>query len=330
MKVSEIYRKHYRKMVIVPLVLFLVLLYFLPSLRLGIDFTGGISISFTTEEEIPPDEIVSSLKSSFGIAEVSVTPLVGVKRGYIVEMSYPPEVKKVYDLLERWRGGDEAALEELNRIVAIEDVNRVDESVTSYVDDVKERIVEKIRELAPDASDFVVQDIIPVLGTEFWNTMMNIAFWAVVLLFLVILIYFRHPVPIVIMLVSALFDGVAMLSLMGLTNIPLSLSTMAIVLMMVGYSIDTDVIASTYVFKRRKEGGVYNQAERAFWTGATMSVTTLIAMIVIYAVGFLTRNLTVIRIANVMIYGVLADIVITWMFNAPLLIWVGEKSASRS
>ena len=60
-----------------------------------------------------------------------------------------------------------------------------------------------------------------------------------------------------------------------------------------------------------------------------MSGTTLVAMIFILAVGYLTRNLSVIRIGMVMIFGILADIVITWLFNAPLMIsWVRKHESS--
>ena len=325
MEIAEIYRKYYKVMILVPIILFGVMLVFLPRLRLGIDFTGGLTISFSSHQKINPDTLADQIKSAFGVADVSVTPVTG---GYIVEMSYPSKLKKVYDLLDRWKKGDEAALAELNKILHIKDVNNIDAAVTAYADSVKQEIIKEIKKLVPDASNIVIEDIVPTLGPEFWHLMMNVAFWAVVLLLIAILAFFRHPIPIVIMLVSAIFDGLAMLSLMGLTNIPLTLSTMAILLMMVGYSIDTDVVASTYVFKRVKEAGPYKQAEHAFLTGATMSITTLIAMLVIYAVGFLTRNITVIRIANVMIYGVLADLVITWMFNTPLLIWIGERRAS--
>lgn len=328
---EKIYKKYYKHMIVVPLILFIVLLYYVPNLKLGIDFTGGISISFSTNKTINPSQLASDLKSTFGVADVSVVPVTGVgSKGYIVEMSYPPQVKKVYNLLERWRGGDQTALTELNQIIHIEDVNNVDAAVSAYVDNVKQQILNEIKKYAPDASNVVMQDIVPVLGKEFWNLMINVAIWAIILLLLVILFYFRHPIPIVIMLISGVFDGMAMLALMGLTNIPLTLSTIAIVLTMVGYSIDTDVVASTFVFKRRKEGTPYHQAARAFSTGATMSLTTLTAMIFIYLVGILTRNITVIRIADVMIYGVLADLVITWMFNTPLLIWVGERRASRA
>ena len=330
MKVAEIYKRYYKKLVLLPLIVFGITLFFLPSLKLGIDFTGGLSLSFSSSTSISPDNLSEYLKSSLGVSDVTVTPVSG---GYIVEMSYPPKLKKLYELADAWKTKhDEGALQELNRIMggSIKDLNNLDATVTSYADKIKGEIITTIKKKVPDAKDFVVQDIVPVLGGEFWNLMRNIAIAAVVLLFIAVVLYFRHPVPVVIMLISGIFDGIAMLSFMGLSNIPLNLATMAIVLMMVGYSIDTDVVASTFVFKRRKEGNIYQQAERAFLTGATMSITTFIAMLIIYAVGFLTRNITVIRMANVMIYGVIADLIITWAFNTPLLIWIGEKHASSA
>ncbi len=199
----------------------------------------------------------------------------------------------------------------------------------SDVEKIKEDVVNTVKTLAPDA-EVVLYDVSPTLGKEFWNVMMNITIVAVLLLLLVIIFYFRHPLPTFIMVVSAVFDIAIMLSLMALTDIPLTLTTLAALLMIVGYSIDTDVIVSTFLFKRRNEADIYSLTERAFKTGVTMSLTTLIAMVVIYIVGFLTSNITVLRIANILVYGVMADILITWLFNAPVFIWLGDKHASSA
>jgi len=276
--VASLYKKYYRIMPAVPILIALALLVFLPSLKLGIDFKGGLSISFSSEKRVSPSVIEDALRAK-GFSDVTVTPLAG---GYLVEVAYTdiPDPRKT-------------ALGAISSVV--------------------------------DMKDVVVMEVVPTLGSEFWSAVSGAALWSVILLLIVILIAFRHPVPVGIMVISALFDGLAMLSLMGLVNIPLSLATISIVLMMVGYSIDTDVIATTYIFKR-KEGDIFTRAARAFRTGVTMSLTSLAAMIIIFLLGFLTHNPTILRIGLVVVFGLLADIVITWLFNAPVLILVGGRN----
>lgn len=278
MDVAAVYKKYYRIMPVIPVLLAIILAAFLPSLKLGIDFTGGISISFSSDKHVPPSVIEEALRAK-GFGDVTVTPLAD---GYLVEVAHAdvPDPKKL-------------ALEAISSVVNMKDV--------------------------------VVMEVVPTLGSEFWSVVSGAALWSVILLLIVILVAFRHPVPIGIMIVSALFDGLAMLSLMGLANIPLSLATISIILMMVGYSIDTDVVASAFIFKR-KEGDVFQRAAQAFRTGATMSLTSLGAMVIIFLLGLLTHNPTILRIGLVMVFGLVADIIITWLFNAPILMIVGGRN----
>ncbi len=323
MDLAEIYRKHYKKLMLIPILILPLFLLGLSHLKLGIDFSGGFSVSVSSSTPINTKTLEETLKRELNVVDITIIPLID---GYIIEFSYPPHIERIYRLFKQYKSGDGQAKAKLIEIL---DTNDIEVGVSRLLSSFTAKVESIIKRVDPNVKDITIREVSPIVGPDFWNAMMWIAFWAIVLTLLVVIIYFRHPIPIAIIIASTIFDGLAILSLMGITNIPLTLATLSIVLMMVAYSIDTDMVASTYVFKRRLEEGIYRGAERAFKTGITMSITTLASMIIVYIVGLLTANITVLRIANVMIYGLVADIIITWTFNTPLLIWVGERYAKK-
>lgn len=356
MNLSPLYRKYGTKILIIPLIAFVAFTYlafFQPGISYGIDFRGGVMISFSSSSPIPAQKIADSIRSELGVTDISVTPtqIPGTNRyGGFVEVVYPETAVGNVDETAVLTAGTEG----------------------TTADTFKEKILAIIKREVPDASDIVIRDVAPTLGSTFWALALNMLLWAVVLLKMVVLFAFRRRLPLttvfgvvfldiviaagvglgmglpvialalilldtlllirrsadatptIIMLGSAVFDAIGMLALMALFRVPLTLQTMTILLMMVGYSIDTDIVLSTHLLKRGKEeGDEYERAGRAADTGLHMSGTTFVSMLFILAVGYLTRNPDVLRIGAVMIFGVVSDVIITWLFNAPVMIaWV--------
>ncbi len=315
--IAELYKKSYKVLPIVPLLLFLPALLYLPNVRMGIDFTGGIILSFSA-----PPGIEDAIKESLSryTPHLSVIP---VSDGYIVEMIYPEDIKQMLESLKRWREtGSEEELRVISSIIG-EDVNaeNVEEKVSLFLEDFKSELRKAVEGLG--GKEIVIETVVPVLGQEFWDAMRNVFIAAVVLLLLAIMAFFRNPLPVLIMVVSTLYDALVILGFMGLVGIPLTMFTLTVLLMMIGYSIDTDVVASNHLV--RKRGERFQSAERAFKTGITMSLTTLIAMLFVLGVGILTRNVTAMWVGMVLVAGVIADMIITWTFNVPVLLRLGEK-----
>jgi len=351
MNLAPLYKKHGTKILIIPIIAFAVFTYLAvinPGISYGIDFRGGILVSFSSARPIPADSIAEKIRAELGVSEVSVIPteVPGTgEYGGIVEVVYPENVSPEGDPTEGF----------------------------------KEAVLGIIKSEVPDARNLVVRDVAPTLGATFWELALKILLWAVVLLKIVVLIAFRRSIPlsrvlgivlfdvivasavgmgmnaplialavvladtaflvlttpdatpVAIMLGSSVFDAVGMLALMAVFRVPLTLQTLTILLMMVGYSIDTDIVLSTHLLKRsrKEEGDEYERAGRASSTGIHMSGTTLVSMLFILAVGYLTRNLSVIRVGMVMIFGVLSDVLITWLFNAPIMIaWVRRHASA--
>jgi len=307
MSLADVYKKYYKRLLYIPVVLFFVYIYLAfisPGIHLGIDFSGGVLVSFASPKPFDAHALEQAIKAATGAADVRVTPTLSIERGRtmyggIIEVAYPSNKQVV----ARSSGQTPTITQAETNTVAF-----------------RSTILNVLKKVVPDARDVVIREVTPTLGGTFWKIAMWVAIWAVILLTLSVLFFFRQAVPSMIMIGSAIFDLLGMLALMAVFNIPLTLETMTILLMQVGYSIDTDVVLATHLLKRRGADPPA-RAARAAKTGVHMTGTTFVAMIFVYAVGYLTRNLTVMRIANVMFFGLISDLFVTWLMNASVLIW---------
>jgi len=165
----------------------------------------------------------------------------------------------------------------------------------------------------------------PVLSAE----AMTQIYWAVGFAFLfmsiTVFIIFREFVPSIAVILAAVSDIIIALGGMSLFNIPLSIASVGALLMLIGYSIDTDIVLTTRILKR-KEGTVVERAIGAMKTGLTMSITAITTMVVLYIVTIILipEASTLSHIAAVLIIGLVGDILTTWFMNLGILRWYVE------
>lgn len=130
---------------------------------------------------------------------------------------------------------------------------------------------------------------------------------------------FRVAVPSLAVVLSALSDLIIPLAFMNLVGIKLTLGTIAALLMLIGYSIDSDMLLNDYVIRRK--GDFYDMVYTAMDTGITMTITSIIAMGVM-AVGGIIVGIPLLRdIGMIITVGLIADIMNTYMMNVSLLRW---------
>ncbi len=165
----------------------------------------------------------------------------------------------------------------------------------------------------------------PVLSKE----SLNQVYWAVAFAFLfmsiTVFIVFRDFVPSIAVIIAALSDIIIALGGMSLFGIPLSLASVGGILMLIGFSVDTDILLTTRLLKR-KEGSITERAIDAMKTGLTMSATAIAAMSALYLVTifFIPQAIVLSSIAAVLIIGLAADIIATWLMNLGILRWYLE------
>lgn len=140
-----------------------------------------------------------------------------------------------------------------------------------------------------------------------------------------VFIIFRSTVPSLAVIIAAASDIIIAIGGMSLLGIPLSMASVGGLLMLIGYSVDTDILLTTRVLKDKK-GTVTERAMKAMGTGLTMTIAAIGAMVALYLVValFIPAASTLADIAAVLIIGLVADIMTTWVMNLGILRWYME------
>jgi len=142
-----------------------------------------------------------------------------------------------------------------------------------------------------------------------------------------IFVLFRSFVPSIAVVLSAFSDIVIPVALMNLFGIKLSLGTVAALLMIIGYSVDSDVLLNNHILKRR--GSFYESTYRAMRTGVTMTLTSLAAMIVMTITATLLQIPLLPDIGIILVFGLATDLMNTYMLNLSLLRWYKYEGVAR-
>ena len=176
-----------------------------------------------------------------------------------------------------------------------------------------------------------IQQVGPIYG----QTLQKQAIQALIISFIgmsiVVFLLFRSPVPSFAVILSAFSDIMIAAAFMRVAGIELSLGTLAALLMLIGYSVDSDILLTNRVLKRR--GTVQEKVSRAIQTGVTMTSTALVALVVMHIVAnylYLIipafAQITLLsQISIVLIAGLFADIMNTWLLNTGILRWYAMK-----
>ncbi len=160
----------------------------------------------------------------------------------------------------------------------------------------------------------------PVLSEE----AMSQVYWAILFAFIfmaiTVILVFKQIVPALAVILSAFLDIVFAAGGMAALKVPLSIASVGALLMLIGYSVDTDIMLTTRLLKR-KHGSEVERATEAMKTGLTMSFAAIAAMIVLYVVTVYTmpQARTLSEISIVLILGLVADILNTWFLNLGIL-----------
>jgi preprotein translocase subunit SecF len=128
---------------------------------------------------------------------------------------------------------------------------------------------------------------------------------------------FRTFVPSIAVIVSAFSDIAIPLALMRLFEIELTLGTVAALLMLIGYSVDSDLLLNNHVLRRH--GDFYTSTFRAMRTGVTMTTTSIAAMIVMTLVSYTLGIPLLPDVGLILVFGLLADLMNTYLLNVSLL-----------
>ncbi|QKQ98782.1 hypothetical protein GKQ38_04635 [Candidatus Nanohaloarchaea archaeon] len=142
---------------------------------------------------------------------------------------------------------------------------------------------------------------------------------AFMIMSLVIFAAFKDVVPSMAVIFAATGDIIVALAGMALFNIQLTLGSFAALLMLIGYSVDTDIVLSTRALKRER-GTLRKRMWESMKTGVTMSSGGIAGFTLLFMVSYaIVGPSELSNIASVMLIGLLADMPLTWFGNAIIL-----------
>ena len=164
------------------------------------------------------------------------------------------------------------------------------------------------------------------ISAKFWYQAINALVLSYVLMAIIVLIAFRTIIPSFAVMLAAFSDIVIALGGMAIFEIPLSLASTAALLMLIGYSVDTDILLTTRILKT-KVGTYEERMSAAMKTGLTMTFTAIAAvgMLYIFSSGVLasaigvTPSAELSQITSVLVIGLIGDIPNTWIQNNYIL-----------
>lgn len=139
------------------------------------------------------------------------------------------------------------------------------------------------------------------------------------LMSLLVIGLFRSVIPAVAVIASAVIDILVPLSVMSLTGVELSLGTVGALLMLIGYSVDSDILLNNFVLRSKKT--FYGSLKEAMRTGVTMTVTSMSAMIVMFSISAIFRIGLLADMGLVLAIGLGTDLLNTYLMNVGILRW---------
>lgn len=247
----------------------------------GIDFTGGSAIQVQVADNVTVDD----MQQVFGGPDTTVrTMSSGGTRWMLIETT------KSYD--------------------------------QRNTDQVKQRIATQLNEAGiAHTGEISVQSLGSSVGEAFFREAQIWAGIGLLLMSAVIFIAFRSVVPSFAVIFAALTDILFAMAGMSLLGIDLTLGSLAALLMLLGYSVDTDILLSTRVLKQRDED-LKERIRSSILTGSTMTLAAVAAFTVLFLVS---PSPTLDQIAGVIIIGLVADLPVTWLGNTAILKWYVER-----
>ncbi len=188
-------------------------------------------------------------------------------------------------------------------------------------------LLDQIRAEVGAIDDFSIETMGSSLGQAFFKQTLLAILIAFVLMSFVVFIAFKTFIPSFAVILSAVSDILMTVAVIDLLRIRVETAGIAALLMLIGYSVDTDVLMTTRVLKR-DEGTVFDRIMGAMKTGLTMTFTSIAAILVSL---IFTQSETLRQIMLILLIGLIFDILNTWIQNAGILrMYMEYRSKKRA
>jgi preprotein translocase subunit SecF len=296
--IMKFYEKNYIPLMIIPILL-LVFAIVQISYQVAttgdfiirdITLKGGVTVTVLTEKEANIKDIDSSIKSDFPKNDIAVRKLsrTGTSIGYIIDA----------------------------------DIQFDDMVLTkSFLDSIGRAVGVEMQE-----DIYTVESVGSALGSSFFRETFVALIFAFILMGIVVAFYFRSFIPTLAVVLCAFSDMIVTLAIVNMMGMRIGTAGIAAFLMLIGYSVDTDILLSTKALKRKRIGTPFERMLDATGTGLMMTITTILAL----AVGIIfTQSEVIKQIMTILFIGLCVDMIDTWIQNVGIIRFYLERKENK-
>lgn len=134
----------------------------------------------------------------------------------------------------------------------------------------------------------------------------------------VVFLYFKDLIPSIAVMLAAGSDIIITLAMVNVLGIKLSTAGIAAFLMLIGYSVDTDILLTIRVLKQKEDGDLNERIYGSFKTGGLMTFTAIVAVGIVL---LFTNSDILFQIMLILFIGLFVDLMTTWVQNVSILRW---------
>jgi len=293
--IKKIYEDHYKLLLLIPLLLFVLAVIQISVQNIttgdfinkGISLKGGLSVTIPTNQIVQTNQLQERLSAEFTENDINVRLIeqFGSQTGIVVEADLDPNNQAEF---------------------------------SAFIDSISANLGVTLED-----DDYSIEFFGSVLSESFFRQTIKAMIIAFVFMGIVVFIYFRSFIPSLAVILASFSDIIVTIAIINLLGVKISTAGIAAFLMLIGYSVDTDILLSTRVLKRT-EGTTMERVYGAMKTGMMMTVTTLVAITIAF---IFSQSEVLHQILLVIIIGLLIDIINTWIQNAGILRWYIEHKA---
>lgn len=352
----NIYQGNYRLLAIIPVLMVVASLLLLSGglLKMGVDFRGGTLVTLSLKEAVDTQQLQSQLAGDGIEATVRVFHTSVGERAE-VEIPQSDQLVKADELRDDFNAilpnaskleveayhnssyeaeykAQKAQLEAIaDEMFALAGKDRSQMNITG-TNDLQQKFSEAYtsiysayqQTISGSIKKYVqydsisVQSVSPALTTYFIQEAIRVVTLATILSLVLVFLFFREIIPGIAVLTGAFCDISIALGGMCLLGIPFTLASFAALLMLLGFSLDTDILLTTRLLKRK--GDPRENAFDAMKTGMTMSIMAIVAFGALFILSMLTHIPTYYEISAVALAGLFGDIFATWGINGVVIL----------
>ena len=294
-KFSTFYNKNYKKLLLIPMILLVLslgyMVYFYSTtgdfIKKDVSLTGGITITIDTlESEINLQELEQYLSENldnFAIREISQF-VTGKQEAVVIQSP----IQDPYS----------------------SEASNFESTINDFLD----------YELTSENSS--TEKTGSKFGESFYKQLLLAILISFILMALVVFVIFRTLAPSAAVVLSAFADIIMTIAFVNFLGITISSAGIMAFLMLIGYSVDTDIMLTTRLLKRKEQ--INHKLFNAFKTGLTMTITSIVAIsVALIIAGSFSEVLK--QIFTILLIGLSFDILNTWITNASILKWYLES-----